>query len=331
LGGLGSFAGLFALPAGRWRQPVLVSGADGVGTKTLVASLAGHYDTVGIDLVAMCVDDLVCAGARPLFLLDYLSMRRLDATVVEAVVAGVAEGCRQVGAALLGGEMAEHPSEGGLQRGSGGAGPEDGGGQVLDLAGFAVGAVERQDRLGPEKVRAGDVLVGLASPGLRCNGYSLAGAALLRRGQRSLDGPAWSGASRSLGDELLVPSALYAPAVLAAAAGGDLHAAAHVTGGGLRSNLARALPLDCDAVVEVGSWEVPRIFGEVRDVGAIGTGEMARTFNMGLGMVLVVEGGGGSAAVSALRSRGHDAWVAGDVRQGSGHVHLAGEWRWASG
>ena len=230
LAGIGGFAGQFALDPGRYREPVLVSSTDGVGTKVLVAKAAGRYDTIGIDLVAMCVDDLVCTGAEPLFLLDYLAVGKLVPERVETVVSGVAEGCRQAGCALLGGETAEHP---------GAMGPDE-----FDLAGFAVGVVERDERLGPERVRVGDALVGLASPGLRSNGYTLARHVCFERAGRGLDDPAWDGADRSVADELLRPSVIYAPAILAAlgVAPGAVHACAHITGGGIAGNVPRLLP-----------------------------------------------------------------------------------------
>ena len=228
LGGIGGFGGSFAFDPARYRQPVLVSSTDGVGTKSYVATDAGRYDTIGIDLVAMCVDDIVCVGAEPLFLLDYVTTAKLDPEQMEQLVAGVADGCRQAGCALLGGEMAEHP----------GSLPPGG----FDLAGFAVGVVERDAMLGPARVVPGDVLVGLLSPGLRCNGYTLARHVLLERAGLALDDPAWAGAGHTLADELLRPSVVYAPAVRAAlAAGVDVHAAAHITGGGIPGNLDRVL------------------------------------------------------------------------------------------
>ncbi|MGH8981688.1 MAG: phosphoribosylformylglycinamidine cyclo-ligase, partial [Acidimicrobiales bacterium] len=196
LGSIGGFAGRFALDTARYRRPVLVSSTDGVGTKMLVAKATGRYDTVGIDLVAMCVDDVVCTGAEPLFLLDYVAIGRLDPGRLEAIVRGVAEGCRQAGCALVGGETAEHPDA---------MAPDD-----VDLAGFALGAVEAGEELGPERVSPGDVLVGLPSPGLRSNGYTLARHVLLGRAGLSLDAPAWEGASHTLADELLQPSVIYA-------------------------------------------------------------------------------------------------------------------------
>jgi len=309
--GIGGFAGLFELGAERYRRPVLVSSTDGVGTKLAVARAAGRYGTVGIDLVAMCVDDLVCTGAEPLFLLDYLAVGAVVVERVEAVVAGVAEGCREAGCALLGGETAEHPKI---------MGADD-----MDLAGFAVGVVEHDDRLGPDRVGPGDVLVGLASGGLRSNGYTLARHVLLERAGLALDGPAWEGAAHSLADELLRPSVIYASAVLAAVAAAGpsgVRACAHVTGGGIPGNLARALPKTCDAVVERGSWEVPRIFSEIARLGEVAPDEMDRVFNLGLGFVLVVSADRVDAAVEALSAAGRQAAVIGEVVAGSGKVAL---------
>ncbi|HXW39058.1 MAG TPA: phosphoribosylformylglycinamidine cyclo-ligase, partial [Acidimicrobiales bacterium] len=228
VGGVGGFGGLFELATGRFRHPVLVAATDGVGTKSLVARELGRYDTIGLDCVAMCVDDLVCQGAEPLFMLDFVSVGSLDPAQVADLVAGVADGCRQVGAALLGGETAEHPGV----MGSG----------EFDLVGFAVGVVERDEVLGAGRVRAGDVLLGLPSPGLRCNGYSLARHVLCEKAGRSLDGPAWPGADVSLGEELLRPSVIYTPAVRAAMAVADVHAVSHITGGGFGGNIPRILP-----------------------------------------------------------------------------------------
>jgi phosphoribosylformylglycinamidine cyclo-ligase len=314
LGGVGGFGGLFslgALGAGRLRDPVLVSTTDGIGTKLLVAKATGRYGTVGIDLVAMCVDDLVCTGAEPLFLLDYLAVGTLDPARVADVVAGIAEGCRQAGCARLGGETAEHP---------GAMAPDD-----LDVAGFAVGIVERDHLLDPASVRPGDALVGLASPGLRSNGYSLARHVLLDRAGLDLDGPAWPGSPHSLADELLRPAIIYAPAVLGAlaAAPGGVRAAAHITGGGLPGNLARALPPHCDGVLRRSRWEVPPIFDEIARLGPVADDEMARVFNLGLGMVLVVSDDASAAVVDALEGAGVVAQVVGDVVAGTGRVVLS--------
>ena len=326
LGGIGGFGGCFALPPGRYRQPVLVAGTDGVGTKMQVARAAGRFGTIGIDLVAMCVDDLVCVGAEPLFLLDYLAVGRLDPDQVEQVVEGIADGCRQAGCALLGGEMAEHP--GVLADGD------------VDVAGFAVGVVEADERLGPERVQAGDVLVGLASPGLRSNGYSLARRVLLGPDDRpagevaaALAAPAWEGAPRSLADELLLPSVIYAPAVLAVLrqlGPGPLRVAAHVTGGGIAGNLARVIGPAADGVVDVGTWTVPRIFEEIRRRGPVDDAELAAVFNLGLGMVLVLAPDAVDSAVGVLAGAGHDAVVVGRVEPGRGQVHLRGRWPWSA-
>jgi phosphoribosylformylglycinamidine cyclo-ligase len=308
LDGIGGFGGSFAFDPGRFAQPVLVSSTDGVGTKSLVAAAAGRYDTIGIDLVAMCVDDIVCVGAEPLFLLDYVSTGKLDPDHMEQLVSGVAAGCRAVGCALLGGEMAEHP--GSLPPGE------------FDLAGFAVGAVERDAMLGPARVGRGDVLVGLVSPGLRCNGYTLARHVLLERAGCALDGPAWPGADHTLADELLRPSVLYTPAVLAALRVAEVHAAAHITGGGIPGNLGRVLPAGADAVVDTGAWVEPTIFAEIRARDDVDDAEMGRVFNLGIGMVLVVEPGGVADALDALVAAGCPAVVMGRVTEGTGRVRM---------
>jgi phosphoribosylformylglycinamidine cyclo-ligase len=299
LGGIGGFSGAFAFDADRYSEPILLASTDGVGTKALVAMSAGRYGTIGMDLVAMCVDDLVCAGAKPLFMLDYVATGKLEPERIEDLVSGVAAGCRQAGCALLGGEMAEHP--GSMEPGE------------FDLAGFAVGAVERGEMLGPEKVEAGDVLVGLPSPGLRSNGYSLARHVLLERSGLSLDGPAWEGADHSLADVLLEPSVIYAPAIVAALTVGGVHSAAHVTGGGIVGNLPRALPAGWGFVLDRSSWEVPRIFREVQRLGQVEDAEMERVFNLGLGMVLVVGGDAVGEVVATIKAAGQDARVVGRV------------------
>jgi phosphoribosylformylglycinamidine cyclo-ligase len=312
LGDLGAFAGLFALDTDRYPHPVLVSSTDGVGTKMLVAQATGRFDTIGVDLVAMCVDDVVCMGAEPLFLLDYVAVGRLVPERVEAIVRGVAAGCRAAGCALVGGETAEHP---------GAMGPDD-----VDLAGFAVGVLEAGHELGAHRVAAGDVLVGLPSPGLRSNGYTLARHVLLERAGLALDRPAWEGAPCLLADELLLPSVVYAPAVLAAlrAEPAGVHACAHVTGGGIPGNLARVLPPDADARLDAGSWEVPRIFGEIARLGGVADDEMARVFNLGLGMVLVVAPTAVEHVLGVLRAVPGvpPAVVVGEVVEGSGTVRL---------
>jgi phosphoribosylformylglycinamidine cyclo-ligase len=308
IGGIGSFGGLFEVPAG-YRRPVLVSGTDGVGTKLAVAMAVGRFDTVGIDLVAMCVDDLVCCGAEPLFFLDYQLLGRVDPDQVRQIMTGIACGCRQAGCAIVGGELAEHP--GLLAPGE------------VDLAGFAVGIVEYERILdGPARAKAGDVLVGLPSPGLRSNGYSLARRALLERDARALLGPAWPGAEVSLADELLRPSVIYTPAVLAALASPGVHAVAHITGGGLPGNLPRALSPELDAVVQRGTWSEPRLFAEIAAAGGVSPDEMLRVFNLGIGMVLAVDPDAVAGTLSALGGFGHEPVTVGHLESGRGRVRV---------
>jgi phosphoribosylformylglycinamidine cyclo-ligase len=301
LGGLGGFAGLWRFDPGRWRDPVLASSADGVGTKVLVAQALDRHDTIGLDLVAMVVDDLVVVGAEPLFLLDYLAVGRLDPATVAAVVAGVAEGCRQARCALLGGETAEHPD----------ALPPD----AYDLAGFAVGVAERERLLGPERVRQGDLLLGLASTGLHANGFSLARRALARAGVGygqvvgELGGP--------IGEALLEPTRIYAPDLLDLLAEGvELHALCHVTGGGLPGNLPRSLPAGLVGRVDWSAWEPPPVFRVVQELGGVAGEEMARATNLGVGMVAVLPPGEAERAAAFLAGRGIAAWVIGEVTPG---------------
>jgi len=301
--GIGGFGGQFPLDTARFTHPVLVASTDGVGTKLVVASASGRYDTVGIDLVAMCVDDLVCVGAEPLFMLDYIATGKVDPVRIEAVVAGVAEGCRLAGCALIGGETAEH---------AGVMAPED-----IDIAGFAVGAVEQGTQLGPARVRVGDVIIGLPSPGLRSNGYTLARLVLLGReyAGRHLDDPAWEGADVTVADELLRPSVIYTPAVLRVrdALGDGLHACAHITGGGMVGNLPRVLPENTAGRLERASWVEPRIFAEIARLGSVDGAEMDRVFNRGVGMALVVQADRADAALDVLAAAGHPSTVIGHV------------------
>ena len=308
IGDIGGFGGLFGFDTTRYRQPVLVSSTDGVGTKALVAQAVGRFDTIGIDLVAMCVDDIVCQGAEPLFFLDYIAVGRLDPDHIEQLVEGVAEGCRQAGCALIGGEMAEHP--GAMEPGE------------FDLVGFAVGVAERDQMITGSHIVSGDVLIGLPSPGLRSNGYSLARRILLERAGRSLDDPAFRGAHHSLGEELLRPSVIYAPSIAALTRAVDVRGIAHITGGGIPGNLNRVLPGRVDAVVERSSWEPPRIFGEMQELGAVSDDEMAKVFNLGIGMIVVVPESDVYKALDVLRSHGQLASVIGSITPGSGLVHL---------
>jgi phosphoribosylformylglycinamidine cyclo-ligase len=291
---VGGFAGLYRIGEGRF----LAAATDGVGTKLEIARQTGRLDTVGIDLVAMCADDVVCTGAEPLFFLDYLAVGRVEPTRVASIVEGVVEGCRRSGCALLGGETAEHPGV-----------MED---DVFDLAGFCVGVVEEADLLGPQRVAEGDVVVGLASTGLHANGYSLVRSALLPR--FDLDHTP-SGFDRPLADELLEPCAIYTPDVLWLARDGLLHAAAHVTGGGILENLPRVLPDGLGATIHRGTWSEHPIFGLLREATGASDDDMFATFNMGVGMLLVVEP---EAVEDVLSRSGHGASRIGEITRPSG-------------
>ena len=308
--GIGGFGGQFPLDIGRFPHPVLVASTDGVGTKMVVARDSGRYETVGIDLVAMCVDDLVCVGAEPLFMLDYIATGKVDPDQVATVVAGVHEGCRQAGCALIGGETAEHA----------GVMSSD----ELDLAGFAVGVVEQGTQLGPERVRAGDAVVGLLSPGLRSNGYTLARHVLLERAGLALGDPAWEGADHSVADELLRPSVIYAPAVLVlrSALGEAFHACAHITGGGIVGNLPRVLPEELGAVLERAAWPEPRVFAEIQRLGWVSEDEMDRVFNRGVGMALALQPDCLDRALQVLEQAGQPASVIGEVVAGGAGVRF---------
>ncbi|MDP9021657.1 MAG: phosphoribosylformylglycinamidine cyclo-ligase [Actinomycetota bacterium] len=299
LGGIGGFAGLFALDARRWREPVLASSADGVGTKVELARQLDVLETVGQDLVAMVADDLVVTGAEPLFLLDYLAVGRLDPDRVERIVAGVAEGCRVAGCALVGGETAEHP----------GSMDDD----AFDLSGFGVGIVERADLLGPHRVEVGDALIAMAASGLHANGYSL-----VRRAVADVDLSASHGLPRALGQELLTPTRIYARDCLALAAALPVRTFCHITGGGLAGNLARILPEGLGARIDTSTWERPAVFGVVQRLGRIPDQEMWATFNQGIGMVAVVAPSAANDAVNLLAGRGVPAWVVGQVRPAGG-------------
>ncbi|GEM_PF-3208 len=314
IGGIGGFAGLFdAALLARYRHPVLAASTDGVGTKVVLAQRLGIYDTVGIDLVGMVADDLVVCGARPLFLTDYVACGKLHPERVAAIVGGVAAGCEQAGCALIGGETAEHPGH---------LGPDD-----FDLAGAATGVVEADDLLGPDRVRPGDAIIAMASSGLHSNGFSLVRRILADPGAGlDLDG-APPELGRPLGAELLTPTRIYAPACLALAAGCDVHAMAHVTGGGLAANLARVLPRGADAVVDRGTWALPAVFGLLAGRGRIAPGEMERVFNMGVGMTAIVAGDAADAALGLLAGKGVGAWVAGEVTAGTGAARLEGRYR----
>jgi phosphoribosylformylglycinamidine cyclo-ligase len=299
LEGVGGFAGLFRIGDGRY----LAAATDGIGTKLDVARMADRLSTVGMDLVAMCADDVACTGAEPLFFLDYLATGNLVPEEAAAIVEGIAEGCRRAGCALLGGETAEHP----------GVMAE----RQLDLAGFCVGVVDDEGLIGPQRVLEGDVLVGLASSGVHANGFSLIRSALLVKGPQMLDAVP-DGFHRSLADELLEPTVIYAPLVVSLARGGLAHAAAHVTGGGLPQNVPRALPDGLGAEIDLGSWEVPAIFELVRTAADVSNNDMFATFNMGVGMVLVVPPSRVDDVIGQAADAGIQAFGIGRVDVGRG-------------
>ena len=322
LGGLGGFGSAVAIPAG-YLEPVIVSSTDGAGTKTAIAAAFGRLDTIGIDLVAMCADDVACTGAEPLAFLDYIAIGRLDPDRVAALVSGIAEGCRQAGCALTGGETAEHP---GVME------PD-----AFDLAGFCIGVGERSRLLDGSAARAGDAIVGLASSGLHANGYSLvralveehgldlgeAYARLLRRvlGDASADESLvreMLDADATLGDVLLTPTRIYAKDMLAmrsalGAAGHEVRGIAHITGGGLPGNVPRALPEALGARLDPSLWPMPSVMRVLGALGGIAEAELRSTFNGGLGMVVVVPAGAAAATVELARSRGIPAWIVGEV------------------
>ncbi len=306
LDGLGGFGGLFDLRAAGYSDPILVAATDGVGTKLRVAIDANNLSTIGVDLVAMCVNDLVCHGAEPLFFLDYYASGRLEVDRAQAVIGGIAEACRAVGCALIGGETAEMP---GLY-----------GGDDFDLAGFAVGAVERGEAL-PTAVAEGDVLLGLASHGVHANGFSLVREIVAREGLGWTDPAPF--ADQPLGDALLAPTALYVPAALAAVRAGGVNALAHITGGGILGNLPRVLPEGLGAEILLGAWELPAVFEWIADRARLDSEQMLGTFNCGIGMVLVVKQASAGSLIEVLRRHEEQVHVIGRVGEGHG-VSLSG-------
>ena len=307
LAGVGGFSALFDLKSRRYRQPVLVSSTDGVGTKLKIAFATGIHDTVGIDLVAMSVNDILTQSAEPLFFLDYFVCGKLDVEIAEAVVRGIAQGCRQSGCVLIGGETAEHPGD-----------FPDG---EYDLAGFVVGAVERKNLPKPNAIVEGDVLIGLPSSGLHSNGYSLARKILLSRGRLKLT-QRLAELGRTLGEELLEPTRIYATTVGRLLRKWPIKGAAHITGGGIVGNLPRVLPRGVRAVVQRDSWPVPPIFGMIKKIGAVSPDEMDRTFNNGLGMILVVGKKNVNGATRSLTQSGEKYFVIGEVLRGGRGVEI---------
>ena len=305
VGGFGGFGGMFRIPP-NLEKPVLVSSADGVGTKIKVAIEAGRHDTIGRDLVNHCVNDILVQGALPAFFLDYVAFGKLDPAVVEAIVAGVATGCRDNGCALIGGETAEMP---GLYT------PPD-----YDLAGFIVGYVEEDRILGPHRVRADDVLIGLPSSGLHTNGYSLARKIISERLRLGM-GDEFPGGGGNVADVLLAEHRSYLPALKPVL--DRVHAMAHITGGGLLENLDRALPQTLDAIIDVSSWKTPNVFRVLMDAGSVEPVEMYRTFNMGVGMVVICAPSDLKAVLSAASAAGVAGWKIGSLKPGSGAVILS--------
>jgi phosphoribosylformylglycinamidine cyclo-ligase len=301
------FAGLFDISAvKRFERPLLATSTDGVGTKVDLARRLGVYDTIGHDLVGMVIDDLVVCGAEPLFMTDYIACGRVVPERVAALVGGMADGCALAGCALVGGETAEHP---GLLE------PDE-----FDVAGAGTGVVEASRVLGPDRVSAGDVVLGLASSGVHSNGYSLV-RHILRETGLPLEA-ALPELDRSLGAELLTPTRIYARDCLALTAACDVHAYAHITGGGLAANLARSLPPGCDAVLRRSSWTPPAIFSVLQSLGRVPLAEMDTTFNQGVGMAAIVAASDADAALRLLAGRGVPAWALGEVVAGSGEARV---------
>ena len=307
LGGLGGFGGLFDPRAAGYGDPVLVAATDGVGTKLKIAIDTGIHDTVGIDLVAMCVNDLVVQGAEPLFFLDYFATGRLEPAAAAAVVEGIAEGCRQAGCALIGGETAEMPGMYG-----------DG---DYDLAGFSVGAAERGNLLPRDDIRPGDVILGLASSGVHSNGFSLVRHVLDGKGL-TFDAPAPFGTESTWGETLLTPTRIYVKSCLALHRSGICKAFAHITGGGLTENIPRILPDGMAAALDPASWPMPAVFSWLMADGGVPAAEMARTFNTGIGMIAVIAPDQEAEAVDILASAGEDVFRIGEIVDRDGEAVL---------
>ena len=315
VGDIGGFGGLFSIAAAKdMADPLLVSGTDGVGTKLKVAQRLGVHDTVGIDLVAMCVNDILATGAEPLFFLDYVAVGKLDAEAMAKIVGGIGEGCRQSGCALIGGEMAEHP---------GVMDPDD-----YDLSGFCVGLVDRSRMLDPESVREGDVLIGLASSGLHSNGYSLARKVCIEgRTEEELREAREDLGGQSILEALLTPTRIYVKPVRAVMeqVPGGIRALAHITGGGITENLNRALPAGVNAEVDLGTWPIPPVVRFACEQANLSEAEALKTFNMGLGMVLIVDPAAAEAVEAALAAAGEETYRVGRIVAGEGEVQYANE------
>jgi phosphoribosylformylglycinamidine cyclo-ligase len=302
IAGVGGFSALFDLKRLGYRHPILVSSTDGVGTKLKIAFLTGVHDTVGIDLVAMSVNDILTQGAVPLFFLDYFVCGKLEVKVAEAVVRGISAGCRQAECALIGGETAEHPGD--FPKGE------------YDLAGFVVGVLEKKKILDPAAIIPGDILLGLPSSGLHSNGYSLARKVLLERGRLKIHRRI-AELGRTLGEELLEPTRIYAKLARPLFTKFSIKGAAHITGGGIAGNLPRVLPAGRRAIIERRSWPVPAIFKLIQTIGAVARDEMDRTFNNGLGMILVVGKQQADGVIRLLKTMGEKCFVIGEIRSGA--------------
>jgi phosphoribosylformylglycinamidine cyclo-ligase len=301
LAGIGGFGGLFSLPPGRYHEPVLVSGTDGVGTKLMLAQHLNQHRTIGIDLVAMCVNDVLVQGAEPLFFLDYFACGKLDNDVATDVIAGIADGCLLAGAALIGGETAEMPDM---------YSPGE-----YDLAGFTVGAVEREDMIDGSAISEGDIIIGIASSGPHSNGYSLIRKVLDRAGDAEIDGV-------SAAERLLTPTRIYVKPVLALMAEVKVNGLAHITGGGITENIPRVLHGDLSAAIDTTSWQQGTVFDFLQQHGNIETAEMRRTFNCGVGMVVVVNPAHAVRAIDLLNENGEQAWQLGTIVPGNQEVQF---------
>lgn len=307
IGGLGGFGGLFSLSS--YRNPVLVSSTDGVGTKLKIAFAMDRHDTIGIDCVAMCVNDVVVQGAEPLFFLDYLATGKLNPAQAEAIVKGIADGCREAGCALIGGETAEMPGMYSMGE--------------YDVAGFCVGAVERDNLLTGETIVPGDMVIGLASSGIHSNGYSLVRKVLLEENPDRLhDTVPWGGAT--VGDVLLTPTKIYVRPFLELMKQFEVKAGAHITGGGLIENVPRVLPEGCRAEIDRSTWVVPPVLEWIVREGRLSETDAYRTFNMGIGMVVIVPADQAEEALSVLREMGETAYLIGRIAEGSGGIRWIG-------
>jgi phosphoribosylformylglycinamidine cyclo-ligase len=313
MGDLGGFAGLFKLNTQKYKSPILASSTDGVGTKLVIAQQLDIHDTIGIDLVAMVVDDLVACGAEPLFLLDYIACGEVVPDKVAEIGAGIADGCRYAGCALLGGETAEHP---GVLR------PDE-----YDVSATGVGVVEESEILGAHRVEIGDAVIAMRSSGLHSNGYSLVRHVLLGAGRMRLDTVVEDfGRQRTLGEELLTPTKIYAKDCLGLIEETDVRAFSHVTGGGIPGNLVRILPEHVDAIVDRSSWRPQSIFDLIQAKGRIEDVEMEATFNMGVGMFAIVSSDDADRAMAYLTGRGVEAWQVGEIIEGTGQVQMVGHY-----